>query len=130
MGEKPKMRVIFAKFPSLSKIQNLSHKLLVRQTSNHHHCNQHFQKPICRDFQVILSSSSWSKMTLLCIFKEKICLPNRKWYGKINSVLTRRKCLTWLDSPHIPVFRHANSNGTGFEAVHSHVSKLWAVCMH
>ena len=47
MGEKPKMRVIFAKFPLLSKIQILYYKLLVRQTSNHHHCNCHVQKPIC-----------------------------------------------------------------------------------
>ena len=31
-------------FPLLSKIQTLSHKLLVRQTSNHHHCNWHAQK--------------------------------------------------------------------------------------
>ena len=70
MGEKPKMRVIFAKFPLLSKTQALSHKLLVRQTSNHHHCNWHAQKPMCRDLQVILSSSSWSKTTFLCIFME------------------------------------------------------------
>ena len=40
-GEKPKMRVIFAKFPLLSKIQILSHKLLVRETSNHHQWNWH-----------------------------------------------------------------------------------------
>ena len=40
-GEKPKMRVIFAKFPLLSKIQTLSHNLLVRKTSNHHHCDCH-----------------------------------------------------------------------------------------
>ena len=69
-GEKPKMRVIIAKFPLLSKIQTLSHKHLVRQTSNNQHCNQHAQKHTCRDFQVILSSSSWSKTTL-CIFKKK-----------------------------------------------------------
>ena len=64
MGENPQMRVIFAKFPLLSKIQTLSHKLLVKQTSNHHHCNQHARKPICWDFQVLLSCSSWSKTTL------------------------------------------------------------------
>ena len=58
MGEKPQMRVIFAKFTLLSKIQTISHKLLVRQTSNHHHCDWHAQKPIYRNFQVILSSSS------------------------------------------------------------------------
>ena len=71
----------FAKFPLLSKTQTLSHKLLIRQTSNHHHCNQHAQKPYYRNFQVYLSSSSWSKASL-CIFKEQIWLPNRKWYGK------------------------------------------------
>ena len=49
-GEKPKMRVMFAKFPLFSKIQTLSHKLLVRQTSNQHHCNWHAQKPVVRDF--------------------------------------------------------------------------------
>ena len=55
------MRVIFAKFPLLSKIQTLSHKHLVRQTSNHHYCNWHAQQPKCTHFQVILNSSSWSK---------------------------------------------------------------------
>ena len=65
MGEKPKIMWFFAKFPLLSKIQTLSHKLLVRQTS-YHHCDQHALKPNCRDFQVILSSSSWSKQ--LCVF--------------------------------------------------------------
>ena len=52
------MRVIFAKFPLFSKIQTLSHKLLVRKTSNHHHCNWHAQKPICRDLQVISSKNN------------------------------------------------------------------------
>ena len=79
MWEKPKMRVIFAKFPLLNKIQTLSHKLFIRQTSNHQHCDQNAPKPNSRDFQVILSSFSWSKT--LCIFKEQIWLP------KINSVL-------------------------------------------
>ena len=31
------MRSIFAKFPLLSKIQTVSHKVLVIQSSNHHH---------------------------------------------------------------------------------------------
>ena len=69
------MKVIFAKFPLLSKIQTFSQRLLVTQTSNHHHCNWHAPKPISRNFQVILNSSSWSK-TLLCIFKEQIWFPN------------------------------------------------------
>ena len=41
------------------------------QTSNPNHYNQHAQKTICRNFQVILCSSSWSRTTL-CIFKEQI----------------------------------------------------------
>ena len=45
-GEAQNEFFFFAKFPLLSKIQTLSHKLLVRQTSNHHHCNWHTQKPI------------------------------------------------------------------------------------
>ena len=49
---------------------------------------------------------------------------------KINSILTRKKCSKWLKTPHIKVFGCANSNGTGFEAVHSDVSQLWAICMH
>ena len=65
------MRDIFPKFLFLSKIQTLSCKLLVTQTSNCHHCNWHAQKPIYRNFQVILCSSSWSKTTLY-IFKEQI----------------------------------------------------------
>ena len=64
------MRVIFAKFTLLSMIQTFSHKLLVRQTSNHHHCNWHAQKSTSMDFEVILSSSSWSK-TPLCILRNK-----------------------------------------------------------
>ena len=60
------MRVIFAKLSLLSKIQTLSQKLLVRQTSNHHHCNWNAQKPIGKYFQVILSSSSCQKQ--LCVF--------------------------------------------------------------
>ena len=88
----------FAKFPLLSKVQTLSHKLLVRQTSHHHCCNWHAQKPNCKDFQVILSSSSWSKTTLImCIFEEQIWLPNRKCYEKnklcFDSLSTERSYL-------------------------------------
>ena len=123
MGERPKMRVIFMKFPLLRKIQTVSQKLLVRQTSNHCHCNWHAQKPYCRDFQVILSSSSWSKTTL-CIFKEQIWLPNRKCYGKNNLYFDQEEMLKWLDTPHLYIFGHANSKGMAFEAVHSDVSEL------
>ena len=118
----------FVKFPLLSKIQILSHKLLVRQISTHHHCDWHVQKPKCRDFQVILSSSSWSIITL-CIFKEQIWLPNIKYHEK-NSILTRMKCSKGFDTLCIWVFGCANSNGTGFEAEHSDVSQLWIICMH
>ena len=50
-GGEAQMRVIFALFPLLRKIQALSHKPLVRQTSNHHQYDQHVQKPICKDFK-------------------------------------------------------------------------------
>ena len=60
MREKPKLS-FFAKFPLLRNIQTFSHTLLVRQTSDHNHCNCHAPKPGCMDFQVISSSSSWSK---------------------------------------------------------------------
>ena len=53
-----------AKLRFLSEIHTLSHKLLVRQTSSHHHCNWHAQRPTCKDFQLILSSSSWPKTTV------------------------------------------------------------------
>ena len=86
MGEKPKIRVIFAKFPLLSKTQPLSHKLLVRLISNHHHCNLHAQKPICNDFQVISSSFSWSKTTL-CILRNKCGFQIGNAMENINSVL-------------------------------------------
>ena len=49
---------------------------------------------------------------------------------KISSILTRKKCSKWLDTPYMQFFGHANSKGTGFETVHSDVSKLWAICMH
>ena len=86
-GEAQNKVFFCAKFPLLSEIQTLFHKLLLRQTSNHQHCDCHAQKLICRDFQVILSSSSWSKTTL-CIFKEHIWLPNRKCYKKYEMLLT------------------------------------------
>ena len=53
IGEKLKMRVIFANIPLFSKIQTSSHKFVVRQTSHDHHCDQHAPKPIHKDFQVI-----------------------------------------------------------------------------
>ena len=81
MHEKPKMRVNFAEFPLLSNIHTSSPKPLVRQTSELHHCNWYAQRPIFRDFQLISSSSFWTKTTL-CIFKEQTWLPNRKCYGK------------------------------------------------
>ena len=76
-----------SKFPLLSKIQTLFHKLLVRQTSNHHHCNWQAQIPICSNFEVILRSSSWSK-TALCILRNK--------YGfKIGNAMEK---IFWFDS--------------------------------
>ena len=86
MERSPKWDV-FAKFPLLSKIQTLSHKLLVRQTSNHHHCNQHAQNLLFKDFQMILSSSSWSKTTL-CNLRNK--------YGYQIANAMEKLTLFWL----------------------------------
>ena len=57
-GESQNEVDFLAKFHSLSEMQTLSHKVLVRQTSNCHLCNWHAQKAICGNVQVILSSSS------------------------------------------------------------------------
>ena len=80
--------------------------LLVRQTSNHHHCNWQTQKPICNDFQVISSSSSWSKTTL-CTLKEQMWLPNRKhyvqntlfWPGRNHQIGSKLHACSFLDVP-------------------------------
>ena len=48
----------FVKFPLLVEIQFLSHKLLARQASNHHHFNQHAQKPMYKQEMI------WKKQTL------------------------------------------------------------------
>ena len=78
-GGEAQNEVYFCKFPLVSKIPTLSHKLLVRQTSNHYHCNWHAQKLVCRDFQVILSSSSNN----LCVFlRKKYGFQIGKCYGK------------------------------------------------
>ena len=51
MGKEDQKGVVsFAKFSLLSETQIISNKLLVRQTSNHHHCDQYAQKPISGDF--------------------------------------------------------------------------------
>ena len=67
-GGEGKNEVLFfvAKFPLLIKIQTLSHKLLVRQTSNHHHCNQHAQKHKCQDFQSFSAVLPGQKQ--ICVF--------------------------------------------------------------
>ena len=47
----------FCKIPIIQQDTNFFSQT-VRQTSNHHHCDWHAKTPICRDFQVILSSFS------------------------------------------------------------------------
>ena len=89
------------------------------------------KNPISEDFQVILSSSSWSKTTFFVFFKEQIWLPNRKCHGKKQTLFSPEKntqnglivhACRFLD---MPVFI-----GKGFEAVHLDVSNLWAIYMH
>ena len=72
MGREGQNELFFFFGSPIIEIETLPHTMVLRQTSNHHHC---------RDFQVILSSSSCSKTTL-GIFKEQIWLPNRKCYRK------------------------------------------------
>ena len=59
---------MFAKFLLLSKIQTLAHMILVKQTSDHHHCKWHAQKSFCSDFQLILSSFFLIKNKFVCMF--------------------------------------------------------------
>ena len=100
-----KMRWFFAKFPwILSRIQTLSHKLLVRQTSLHHHCDWHAQKPNCNDFQVISSSSSWSK-TALCILRNKYGFQiGMLWKNKIYFNQEEMLKMAW-NSMHVGFWR-------------------------
>ena len=76
------MWFFFSKFILLIKVQTLSHKLFVRQTSNHHHCNWHAQKLYAGNFKQIWTVLPGQKQLDLCIFKEQIWLPNRKYNGK------------------------------------------------
>ena len=46
----------------------ISQKVLVTQSSNIVHCNQHTQKPICTDFQTVSYTFSLYKLTFLFIF--------------------------------------------------------------
>ena len=40
----------FCKIPNIQQDINFISQTFGQQTSNHHHCDQHAQKPICRDF--------------------------------------------------------------------------------
>ena len=65
-GEEVQYEFFFCKFPVLSKMQTLSQKLLVRQTSNHHHCDKHCQKSKCKDFKWFWAVLPGQKQ--LCLF--------------------------------------------------------------
>ena len=56
----------FCKIPIIKQDTNFISQTVGKTKPNHHHCNRHAQTPLCRDFQVILSSSSWLNTTL-CI---------------------------------------------------------------
>ena len=51
-----------------------------------------------------------------------------QWKNKLY--FEQEEMLKWLDTPRLKVFGHAICIGTGFEAVHSDISELWAPCMH
>ena len=88
----------FCKIPIIKWDTNFISQLLVRQTSNHHHCNLHAQKPTCRDFQVISNSSSWSKRTL-CILGNRYSYQIGNAMEKIWNVMNRLCHSSW--SPNI-----------------------------
>ena len=71
MGEKPKMRVIFAKSPLFSKIQILYHKLLVRQTSNHQHCGWYAQNIYAETLKWFWAVLPGQNQLCLCILRNK-----------------------------------------------------------
>ena len=129
MGAEAQNEGYFAKFPLLSKIQTLSYKPLVRQTSNYQHCNWHAQNPTCREFQVISSSSSQSKTTL-CILRKK--------YGfqKGNAMEKNKICfhqkemfkMAW-NSMHIG-FWTCQFQWHRFQDCTFRRSDLWTICMH
>ena len=122
-GEKrTKMRIISSKFPLLSEIWNLSHKLLVRQTATTTIAIGMSKIP-CAWLSSDLSSFSGQINFVYVFLRNRYDLQIGYAMEKINSVLTRKKCWKWLDTPHISIFGHANSNGTGFVAVHSDVSE-------
>ena len=66
MGSEAQNEGYFCKIPIIKQDTNFISQT-VGQTSNPHHCDQHAQKPIGRDFEVILSSSSSSKTTLFTL---------------------------------------------------------------
>ena len=55
---------------------------------------------------------------------DQLWLPYRKYNGKINSVLTRNKCLQWFDTQQKEVLGCADFNDTAFEAIYLDVSEL------
>ena len=48
----------FCKIPIIKQGTNFISQTFGQTSFNHHHCNWHAQKPICKDFKVILSRSA------------------------------------------------------------------------
>ena len=82
MGRSPKWGVFFAKFQLLSKIQTLSQKLFIRQTSNHHHCNQHAQNLHAGTFRWFWAVLPGHKQLCLCILRNKYGFQIQKLWKK------------------------------------------------
>ena len=76
------MRVIICKIPIIMQDTNFISQTVGQTNFYPPTLQSACPKTIMQGFSsVFVSSSSWSKTTL-CIFKEKIWLPNRKCYGK------------------------------------------------
>ena len=96
--------VFFAKFPLLSKIQTLSYKLFIWQTSNHHHCDRYAQKPTGKDFQVFSAvheavHSDVSQLWAICMHYLGNC-SSQEYAETLLKILhlkkTARKCSLFL----------------------------------
>ena len=84
--------------PSCQKSRKtiITQKVLVTQSSNIVHCNQHTQKPICADFQVFSNPFSlFQLMGFFFIFVRGVKETAKSF--PILLILTEKNALKWLE---------------------------------
>ena len=83
--------------PSCQKSRKaiITQKVLVTQSSNIVHCNQHTQKPICADFQVFSNTFSLFKLMFFFIFVRRVKETAKSF--PILLILTGKNALKWLE---------------------------------